>query len=75
MPELPNIVGEYYDDEDGNVLYLLWKSDVRITDASSFYEYDQGVVALDQDGVVQVLPTKYFNKYFRIQKQKLEEAS
>lgn len=75
MPELPSAIGEYYDDEDGNVLYLVWKKNVRITDDDSYYDYEDGVVAIDQDGVIQVLPAEYFNKYFRLTKQKLEEAS
>lgn len=65
---------DHYEDDDGNILQVLWYEDVRITDENDYLEYIDGVVCQDQDGIIQVIPKEYFNKYFRIQKKHLREA-
>jgi hypothetical protein len=64
---------EYYINADGTTLVLLEYDNVRITDPTDYYLYDQGVLTVDEEGVTQVLPKEYFNKYFRL-KNTLKEA-
>lgn len=65
MPELPS--DDYYEDSEGTILILLEYDNVRITDPSDFYVYEDGVLTMDLDGVTQVIPKEYFNKHFRLQ--------